>query len=189
MVDKLELVYAVLFSRQVALPIPSSFLIDADGSLAAIYLGRVSMERLLNDVENLSVDDVRRRELAVPFVGRWTTPPAGVDLGALAGEYTAAQYVEDSIPLYRRILERDRNDVHAHNLLAVSLSVDGDLDGAEHHFRKALQLNPEFVKSHYNLGLLLAKQGRIRRSHRVISRRGTYCTGLCRGALEPRRGP
>ena len=161
MVDKLELLYAELFSRQVSLPVPSSFLIDADGSLAAIYLGPVSVKRLQNDIRHLSVDATRRRELAVPFAGRWSTPPVGVDLSALAGEYTAAEYVEDSIPLYRRILARDTDDVHAHNMLAVSLSIHGDLEVAEHHFHQALKLNPEFVKSHYNLGLLLAKQGRI----------------------------
>ena len=160
-VDKLELVYAELFHRQVSLPVPASFLIDVEGSLAAVYLGPVNLDRLLSDLKNLSTSGEQRRRLAVPFPGRWYTPPRQVDFSQLAAAYTQAEYVEDSIPLYHSILRRDSNNVHAHNLLAVSLSLRGDTEGAQRHFREALRLNPEFVRSHFNLGLLLAKHGKI----------------------------
>jgi len=58
---KLELLYATLFNTQVALPVPASFLIGAQGSLTQIYLGPVKVERLLSDLENLTVDDEQRR--------------------------------------------------------------------------------------------------------------------------------
>ena len=61
LIGKLELLYATLFNTQVALPVPASFLIDAQGSMTQIYLGPVKVERLLSDLENLTVDDEQRR--------------------------------------------------------------------------------------------------------------------------------
>jgi len=164
LVDKLELLYSTLFNRQVPFPVPASFLIDSQGQLANIYLGPVQVERLLRDVENLSADDQQRRRLAAPYSGQWYTPPQKVELQQIASVYALADYVEDSIPLYRSILQDESNSASAHNLLGISLFTQGDRENAEHcyreaehHYREALRLNPELVDAQYNLGLVLSR--------------------------------
>lgn len=158
LVDQLELLYATLFNRQVSLPLPASFLIDAQGLLANIYMGPVKVERLLRDIENLSADDQQLRRLAAPFPGTWYTPPRHVELQQIASVYALAGYVADSIPLYRTILQRESNSASAHNLLGVSLFKQNDLENAKHHYREALRLNPEMVDARFNLGLLATRQ-------------------------------
>ena len=158
-VDKLELLYLELFSRRVSLPVPASFLIDAEGRLAAIYLGRVEVDRLLNDVNHLSVADSERLRLAIPFPGRWHRRPGRPDRRDLAAAYTRAGYTEDSIPLYRTILAADPQNVEALNLLGASLAIQGDDPTAIRRYRQAVQVNPDYVLAQYNLALALARQG------------------------------
>ena len=160
LVDKLELLYSELFSRQVALPVPSSFLIDSRGALAAVYLGPVNLDQLLGDLKNLNADPAELRRLAVPFPGRWYSAPRSVELAQIASRYAVAGYAEDAIPLYRSIFQHDPNSAHAHNMLGISLFELDDHEQAERHYREALRLNPELVDAQYNLGLVLARRGK-----------------------------
>ena len=158
LVDKLELLYATLFNRQLPLPLPTSFLIDAQGSLANIYMGPVTLERLLQDVQNLPLDSQQRRRLATPFPGKWYTSPGRFELQQLASVYALAGYIEDSIPLYHTILQHDPDSASAHNLLGISLFKQNDWENAEFHYRQALRLNPEMVDAQYNLALVATRR-------------------------------
>jgi protein O-mannosyl-transferase len=44
--------------------------------------------------------------------------------------------------------------------LAAALADRGELDGAVRHYRSALELRPDYVDAHYNLGFVLSRQGR-----------------------------
>ena len=159
-IDKLELLNVELFDRYVSMPVPCSFLVDAEGSLAAIYRGPIDVQRLLRDVKNLAVQRDERRRLAVPFAGRWHTAPATLDLAKIARAYTRGGYHEDAIPLFLSALQRNPRDANSHNLLGVSLAGSGRPVEAERHYRAAIRLNPEFVFAQYNLGVLLADEGK-----------------------------
>ncbi len=67
----LDIMQRTIMRRDIALPTPSSFLIDARGNLVAIYLGAVDIEVLLGDLELLIMTDEQRMAAAVPFKGRW----------------------------------------------------------------------------------------------------------------------
>ena len=49
----------------------------------------------------------------------------------------------------------------AHNNLGTALVGRGQVDEAIDHYRKALEIQPEFVEAHYNLGLALAGCGQV----------------------------
>ncbi|MFC1896179.1 tetratricopeptide repeat protein [Thermodesulfobacteriota bacterium] len=46
----------------------------------------------------------------------------------------------------------------AHNNLAIALSHKGDIDGAIEHFRKALQINPNYIHARNNLKRALMRK-------------------------------
>lgn len=158
-VDKLELLFARLFGRHLSLPVPASFLIDGDGRLAALYLGRVAVDELLDDLDRLDGDARSLRERATPFKGSWKTPPVAADMGALAREYLRAGYAEDAEPLLRTELAAG-GTAETRQLLATALSVLGRDEEAEQRYRESLALDPGALRTHYNLGALLVRGGK-----------------------------
>ena len=158
-VDKLELLFARLFGRHISFPVPVSFLIDAAGNLAVIYKGRVEVDDLLADLDRLDAGSTDLRAWATPFSGRWYTPPVQADSSLLAREYLRAGYAEDAEPLLRAELQAG-GDAETRQLLATALSVLGRNAEAERRYREALALDPDSVRAHYNLAVLLAADDR-----------------------------
>ena len=65
----------------------------------------------------------------------------------------------EAFELVQRAVQIQGTPVSHYNL-ANLLSMRGDLDEAESHYRSALKLKPEFADAWYNLGVLKAKQGK-----------------------------
>jgi thiol-disulfide isomerase/thioredoxin len=53
------------------LPVPSSFLVDGDNGVVAMYKGRVEVPQFLADAKLVSAEPRVLRDAAVPFSGRW----------------------------------------------------------------------------------------------------------------------
>ena len=94
---------------------------------------------------------------------RW--PLAAVAAPALAALTVSAwqqtSYWRNSERLWTHTLAcTSRNDI-AHNNLARDLSDRAMLDEAIDHYRKALEINPDYVHVNNNLGTVLARRGQI----------------------------
>ena len=159
-VDKLELQYLELFGRHIPLPVPSSFLVDTDGWLAAIYFGPVSADRLLSDVAHLAAGKEERRGYATPLPGRWHCPPRAAGLRDVAAAYTRAGYFEDSAPLLRSLVQSESSNAELNNMLGANLERQGDGSEALTYYREALRMDPNYVMAHYNIGRILKRQGK-----------------------------
>lgn len=61
--------------RKFPLPVPTTFLLDDEGNLAAIYHGAVGFNDLLEDARRLSRDNNSFRAEVLPFAGRWDAKP------------------------------------------------------------------------------------------------------------------
>ena len=96
LVHAMEAIQRFYFERQQSLPIPSSFLLDRQGDVAAIYKGPVSAHQLLADLKLLDASPLLQRDAAVPFPGRWDSklslsrPEPLVDLLIGAGQHDEA---------------------------------------------------------------------------------------------------
>lgn len=53
------------------LPVPTSFLVDGDNGVVAMYKGRVAVTQVLADAKLISAKPGALRDAAVPFSGRW----------------------------------------------------------------------------------------------------------------------
>ncbi len=74
-VEAMELLHRVTVELQAPLPAPTSFLLDKEGRVAAIYKGAVPLELLLTDLALLEKPVESQRDAAVPFKGRWASQP------------------------------------------------------------------------------------------------------------------
>lgn len=52
------------------------------------------------------------------------------------------------------------SDADAYNLLGVVLEQQENFSAAEAQYRRAMEIDPGLVKAHYNLGIVLVKQGK-----------------------------
>src|SRR4051812_1648557 len=72
-----------------------------------------------------------------------------------AGDYAAA------IAQYERYLALDEGSPEVHNNLANASRALWKMDVAVRHYRRALELRPDFATAHYNLGVTLFDIGRV----------------------------
>lgn len=94
-----------------------------------------------------------------------TTGSGGMDSGASAREEGTAllrqgQFSEASAAL-RRAVEWEPTDESAWRLLGGALASGGDAQGAVDAFQRAVEINPDSAKNHYNVAVALQGIGRI----------------------------
>jgi len=149
------------------LPLPTSFLVDADGQLAAIYKGPVSVDVLLDDVKHLGGDGRERFVNAAAFSGRTIDHPK-IDLARrrtetlirfrLATSFEEAGRFDEAALHYQGVVEMSPDYAEAHNNLGNALDRLGEFAPAEEHLRTAIRLKPDFAFAHHNLGNALLHQ-------------------------------
>ena len=146
LIRDLETVHNTFLELQQPLPVPSSFLLDKHGRVAAIYKGKVNSDVLLQDVKLLAAPKEKQREDAVPFLGR----------------FASEVFPDDPRPLARSIeLGRDAN--RAVDYLAYTLGV---YDSSEE-----IDLAPEiFADMLKTVGLARLRQRKTQAGSDVLSR-------------------
>ena len=180
LLDKLDVVQEMLFSRVPPLEIPLSLLLDQQGRIAVMYRGAVEVETLLDDVRHLTDEPQQWRPNATRLAGKWLGRPDTSELTMaitaaetfLDHEYTddAARYVATSHrylkdhsrnlrPKQLARLNRDVSNVHV--LLARALSSDGDLGEAKGILERALRIHPDDAYAHNNLANILINTGNL----------------------------
>ncbi|MCA9170400.1 MAG: ASPIC/UnbV domain-containing protein, partial [Planctomycetales bacterium] len=110
-VEALNVFQRAFIGRQSDLPLPSSFLIDAEGRLAVIYKGPVSAAQVVEDAKLLGADRETIFAGAIPFSGQWLERPP-----VTSGRMAAVAFIEQG---YTTIAEQ-----YARQLLQTSGSRD-----------------------------------------------------------------
>jgi tetratricopeptide (TPR) repeat protein/peroxiredoxin len=130
-----------LFSHEQPYPLPTSFLIDAQGQVSVIYVGPLTVDQLLADVtEVLPASQESLRVRSVPLAGRWMTPAAPLRYKPIADalrehglDYEADWYQQKAAPQMAL----------SHCQLAIEAERRSDLATASGHLRAALGLAPD----------------------------------------------
>ncbi len=101
-VERLQLVHDYLFSLKQPLPLPVSFLLDAEHRVLAIYKGPVAPGRVRNDLKLQDATYATKRDATTPFKGRWAGKPRTLTLGPFVLDLIgsgavveASEYVQD----------------------------------------------------------------------------------------------
>ncbi|MGK0185438.1 MAG: tetratricopeptide (TPR) repeat protein [Verrucomicrobiales bacterium] len=173
----MEVIHRTFLELQQPLPVPSSFLLDDRGRLAAIYKGKVSVEMLLKDVALLKADLDQQRAAAVPYPGRWASTPFSPDPNRIAvaleksGQTAAASaYLEQFLGAARFYLEGQfgSQDQHlqtvktSHVLLGDFLMAQKNAPKAARVYANLLKLAPKDGTLHQSIGERLLAQNLAR---------------------------
>lgn len=151
-VEILDALQASFVDIWLPIPIPSSFLVSADGEVLAVYRGPVTREQVLKDSSLVSASPAERRQAATPFDGRWVGEPisatpqrAARQLVQRARPDLAAQYLEAALAKpYVKGSELDQGDNYL--LLGQLHGQQGNPEKAIAPLRKAYGLIPHDVR-------------------------------------------
>ena len=159
LIDQLQILHNGKMVSQSPLPVPASFLIDAHGRLAAIYQGPVSIERLLADVEMLSLDENAWKTAALPLPGHWYQQPNLQRLSSHISRLIEQGYVETGL----KTMDQNRESLSAdeHLSLGILLDQQGWHAEAMAEYQTARQLDPSLAKAHVNFGVSLQRLGKV----------------------------
>lgn len=163
---KIGVLIEFLSSQRVALTIPSSFLVDAEGNIAAIYQQAIAWDQLAADLALLGATPAAQLKRATPRPGRWFANPRLIDRAAYLGDY-ATQFVKNGFPdeaqrLFELIKPQDgASSAQDHYNQAKTAARQGSAEKAIKHYLAALQLEPEFGQALTGLGAIYLMQKRI----------------------------
>jgi tetratricopeptide (TPR) repeat protein len=161
LIEKLQLANNLMFDLHLPLPVPTSVLIDSEGRLAGLYKGGLSTERLLSDVDKVSLDGEARRGASVPFAGRWHERPNSLSLIPLLDQLVQGGFLEEADDYVRRMgTVRKSELLPALVRLGMALYRRGDRAKAQEHFAMALRMDRTFVGVEIQLGLEREREGR-----------------------------
>jgi tetratricopeptide (TPR) repeat protein len=151
------------FGLQKDMPVPVSFLFDADARLVAIYKGPVAATRVEADFSLFTLRDEQRRLAASPDKsGKWHDPVGGVGVRGPLAVFSESGLLKYSEPLllaagawYARPLPSDATPAEIgwqrqelsriHQSLAGWAVQRGDVKSAESHYLSSLAAVPSIV--------------------------------------------
>ena len=90
-------------------------------------------------------------------------------------------------PITGRPWKSSPTTLDAHNNLGIALAGRGQVDEAIAHYRKALEIKPDYAEAHNNLGIALAGRGQGRRGYCPLPEGPGNQARLRRGPQQPRQ--
>ena len=149
-----------IFGAVIDLPVPTSFLLDGRGRLAAVYRGRVPVARILADAAAaVKNDDAARSAAALPFPGRWLVTPEPPDPSLWLNDHAAAGAWDEALAFlarHREALRRHRSYAAITATIADRLAAAKRQGEAIAMWREALTATPDDPAALNNLADLLA---------------------------------
>ncbi len=172
---KIEMMIEFLTSRRESLTIPSSFLIDGEGHLSAIYVGEIQGKQLIKDIDLLRSPPAEQLKRATARAGRWFYNPRQIDRVAFLGDY-ATSFAKGGFPgesrrLSRMIKPQDGAlTAKDHYNQAKAAARQGLVADAEQLYLEALRLEPEFGQALTGLGALFLVQQRVEEAENLFEK-------------------
>ena len=178
LLDKLQLVLEWQFQALSDLGVPTSFLLDEENRVAAIYRGPVDVDRLLSDVKIIRESPEQAIETTVPMGGTWHRPSFAANL-AKAIELFQERYPDEMLRYQKmeielgdrrlaehRYLPRMRKQLEArqaraHYRWGFHVLREGKFEEAIEHFEAAIRFKPDHVKAIGDLGVTLLAVNRV----------------------------
>ena len=162
LLNKMQLLHDQLFGHHVKLAVPTSFLVNHDGELAAIYRGALKVDQLLDDVRHLGDSASARRQRATPWTGSWHGPPTLLANENIADRFYEKGYIEDAIDYLIRAVQQHPRQARYHAKLGLRLMEQGKSREAIGRLERAVQLDPNNVVAHNHIGNLFHSEGKLK---------------------------
>ncbi len=161
--EALDTLQQVVMDRRRRLSLPSSFLVDASGDVAAIYRGVLELDQLKSDLGLLELSPQELRLAATPFEGRWLTETLpSSPLAALEGAYDERGLELAAADLARRRLKfRQISPGELHLQMGSELARMGRMEEAAQRFAEAVSADDQSVVAQLSLSTALHQLRRL----------------------------
>ncbi|MBB23238.1 MAG: hypothetical protein CMN04_10220 [Roseibacillus sp.] len=171
-VESMLVLHRHLFYSPYHLGVPTSFLLDKEGHLAAVYRGKLELSDVVSHLKALSIPkdtlftEIRR------FEGVWLKTPKGPKPSALI-----KGYLENQLPLEAErafILQLQDESIsgqknHIMTTIAQSYMLNKDLKNAARLFQEIIKRDDRDAKSRNSLAAIRMKEGNIPEAKRLWS--------------------
>ena len=167
LLDLLQEFHDALIPLQKSLPIPSSFLIDAQGRLSVIYKGPVTVDQLVADLKHSSLNREERLAATVDLLGQTIQHPRVQNLMSRDDARSLFQIVRitqrtdprAAKKTYEEIIRLAPDFAQAHSKLGIVCLQLGEIAEAKQHLLNALAIDPNLPTALYNMGIIAARSG------------------------------
>jgi tetratricopeptide (TPR) repeat protein len=149
-----------LFDRIDDMPIPTGFLIDAQGDIAKIERGLVPAATQLADLPKATATPAERLARALPFPGRFLGSPGWRNDFEIGLALFESGFDAPALQAFERAAKSDPSAITFYNLGTLHMR-KGEPAKAEAAFGRALELQPDYAEANNSLGALLAQSGRL----------------------------
>jgi tetratricopeptide (TPR) repeat protein len=160
-----NIIFRYLFDRHRDLPLPTSFLISADGEIVKVYHGPVNAEHLEYDFRHIPQTNAERLGRALPFPGVTDAIEFGRNYLSYGSIFFQRGYMEQAEAWFRIALRDDPSSAEAAYGLGSVYLDQQKMPEARDSFERALKLRASYrdtqANAWNNLGLLAAHAGRI----------------------------
>ncbi len=164
LVQQIEVIVDFLFDHRRRWTVPTSFLLNSEGHLAAIYIGRVDIDELISDVSALQSDEQAWFLSSLPFAGRWADERRLPDMWPFVAKLFEKNYVAEAVDYFTRLEKLQAPSDTFPELLfkvAIALNDRGDHTAAAQRLRQSLELLPDNANSHVVLANVLSLDLRV----------------------------
>jgi tetratricopeptide (TPR) repeat protein len=158
-----NIIFRYLFDRRRDLGIPTSFLVDPQGSIVKVYQGPLPLEGVESDARQIPADPVERIRKGLPFPGDWYAGDFNHNHFTYALIFVERGYFDEALNFCRLALGKDPESAEAHYLLGMVYLKKEMPAEARDSFQRALKFAPAYPdtwpNAWNNLGMLAAQAG------------------------------
>lgn len=159
-----NLLFRYLFDRHRDLEIPTSFLVDEEGSIVKVYQGPADPRHVAEDFRQIPRTARERLAKALPFPGITEATQFRRNYLSLGSVYYRRGYFEPAAAAFRLAARDDPGSAEAYYGLGSAYLEQAKPAEARDYFERAVQLQASYpdtkADSWNNLGILAARQGR-----------------------------
>jgi tetratricopeptide (TPR) repeat protein/peroxiredoxin len=155
-----NIIYRYLFDRRRDLPIPSTFLLDADGMIVKLYQGVADPQQLIKDARSIPTTEDERQRHALPFDGvRYQDAFERNDFTYGVALFQHG-YLDAAAASFKQVIATKPDNAEAHYNLGTLYLQRNDLQQARQFLETTVRLRPDYPEAWNNLGMIAAQQGR-----------------------------
>ncbi len=160
-----NILWSYLFDRHRDLPLPTTFLLNADHEIEKVYTGAVDVDVIESDLHSLPRSLGDRIRKALPFPGVIEDADFRHNYLSYGSLYYQRGYFEQAQASFQRALADDPASAEAFYGLGSSMLELGNVTGARQNFAGATKAKagyPDTLPNAWNnLGLLATREGRM----------------------------
>ena len=188
-----NILYRYMFSRHTDLPLPTSLLLDENGSIFKVYRGSFTADKFLQDMTAVPKTAQDRLRKALPFRGTLVQDAFKRNSFTYGVAFFQHGFLKQAAESFKQVIEEKPEDAEAYYNLGTVYLRSNSLPEARQYLEQAVKLRQNYPEAWNNLGMIAAQQGddetAIARFQHSLQLRPSYATALLNlGNVYRRKG-